>query len=634
MNENVIRARKAVQSLFSSPTTLQINATDYHVDRAAKLVACISDPIHKKEKLCLLEQVKLAKRLSRARNLLNYGDFESPEWSGENGWKASTHVVVQSDHPILTGRYLYLPGAYQTQLSDRIFPTYAYQKIEESKLKPYTRYSVRAFIGSSKDLEVFATRYDKEVHKTLHVPEDRMPTNPCTGEYLVEPDSHPMMANPIIPQNLSYDSCGDDSYRVRQQTSVVCADPHEWQCHIDTGELDMIQNLGIWVGFKIGTTDGMATIDHVEVIEVGPLTGEALTRMKKREQRWQKKWAEKQMRIEKAVQAAREAIQALFTDANQNRLQSAITLKQILKAETWVKQIPYIYNPFLVRVIPVVPGETYDIFQELSSTVAIARALYTRRNLLRNGDFTAGLAYWNVTEGAEVQQLGNISVLKLSDWSATVSQHVCVEPEHSYLLRVTARKEDVGEGYVTISDGTGNNTETLQFTVGEEMTSGATATNGFNSLQLYHESYGTSSSIETNGRNGYANEPAAGFGFTPYGDENSRRGYTSSPYEMNTYPDTTNIPMKQGTDCGCGCNTNDETNLYSNNITNQQGVGCGCYDRSDDYPIMNPNTPDLSGYITKTVEIFPETKHVCIEIGETEGIFQVASIELIRMNCE
>ncbi|EEM68666.1 MULTISPECIES: hypothetical protein [Bacillus cereus group] len=606
MNENVIRAKESVQSLFSSPTTLQINATDYHVDQAAKLVACISDPIYTKEKLCLLEQVKLAKRLSRARNLLNYGDFESPEWSEENGWKATTRVFVQADYPILTGHYLHLPSAYQTQLSDTVFPTYAYQKIEESKLKPYTRYSVRAFIGSSKDLEVFATRYDKEVHKTLHVPEDRMPTNLRTGEDLVEPGSHPMMTNPINPQNLPYDSCGDGSYGMIQQTSVVCADPHEWQCHIDTGELDMIRNLGIWVGFKIGTTDGMATIDHVEVVEVGQLTGEALTRMKKREQRWQKKWAEKQIRIERAVQAAKEALQALFTDSNQNRLQSAITLKQILEAEIWVGQIPYVYNPFLVGTVPVVPGETYDIFQELSSTVAIARALYTRRNLLRNGDFTAGLANWNTTEGAQVQQIGNISVLKLSDWSATLSQHVCWDPEHSYLLRVTARKEDVGEGYVTIGDGTGDNTETLQFTVGEELTSVAIVTNRLNLLQLYNESYGTNSSIGTTGISRYANDQAESFRFTPYGDENSRRDYTSSPYEMNVYPGITNRPMKQG-------------------------MGCGYY---DSYPIINQNMPDFSSYITKTVEIFSETNHVYIEIGETEGIFQVASIELIRMDCE
>ncbi|PEA06254.1 hypothetical protein CON37_02500, partial [Bacillus cereus] len=378
-------------------------------------------------------------------------------------------------------------------------------------------------------------------------------------------------------------------------------------------------NLGIWVGFKIGTTEGIANLDHVEVVEVGPLTGDALTRMKKREQRWQKTQAEKQIRIKRAVQAASEAIQALFTDANQNRLQSAITLKQILEAETWVEQIPYVYNPFLVGAVPVVPGETYDIFQQLSSTVAIARALYTQRNLLRNGDFTAGLAYWNATEGAEVQQIGNASVLKLSDWSATVSQQMCVKPEHSYLLRVTARKEDAGEGYVTISDGTGDNTETLEFTVGEEMTSVATSTMDFNSREFYKESYGINSSTEAYEINEYANEQ-------------NITNYPSNYDESHApvYPDTINTQMNQRTDCGCGCNTH----AYSNNMTHHQGIGCGCYDSNtnDEYPMMKPNRPDLFGYITKTVEIFPETNHVCIEIGETEGTFQVESVELICMD--
>ncbi|MGH0945301.1 hypothetical protein ACQVTS_30160 [Bacillus mycoides] len=601
MNEDVTRAREAVQSLFSNPTTLRVNTTDYHVEQAAQLVACITDPIHTKEKMCLLDQVKLAKRLSRKRNLLNYGDFESPEWAGENGWKTSKHVFVGSDNPIFTGRYLHLPSANQPQLSNRIFPTYAYQKIEESKLKPYTRYSVRAFIGSSTDLEVFATRYDKEVHKRLHVPNDIVPTNPCTGTYPL--DSYPVVTNPVIPHHMSYHSCGNGSHMMIPQTNVVCADPHEWQCHIDTGELDRIQNLGIWVGFKIGTTDGTANVDHVEVVEVGPLTGDALTRMKKREQRWQKTQAEKRMRIERAVQAAKEAIQALFTDSNQNRLQSAITLKQILEAEIEVKQIPYVYNPFLAGAIPVVPGETYDIFLQLSSAVAIARSLYRQRNMLRNGDFTAGLSNWNATEEVEVQEIGNAYVLKLSDWSATVSQHVCVKPEHSYLLRVTARKEDAGEGYVTISDGTRDNTETLKFTVGEETTSVAAS-------------------------------------FPSYGDENSRMRYAFHPYERNVYASHTDMSIHQGTDCGCGCNTNYETNVYANNMTNHQGMGCGCYENygcynsNNDYPIIEQNTLNLSGYITKIVKIFPETNRVCIEIGETAGTFEVASIELISIECE
>ncbi|WP_257145446.1 hypothetical protein, partial [Bacillus cereus] len=40
------------------------------------------------------------------------------------------------------------------QFSNNIYPTYAYQKVDESKLKSYTRYLVRGFVGNSKDLEL------------------------------------------------------------------------------------------------------------------------------------------------------------------------------------------------------------------------------------------------------------------------------------------------------------------------------------------------------------------------------------------------------------------------------------------------------------------------------------------------
>nr|AQM56944.1 Cry32Eb-like protein [Bacillus thuringiensis] len=671
MNQDVTRAREAVNTLFLNDA-LQLKVTDYQVDQAAKLVECISDPIHTKEKMCLLEQVKMAKRLSQARNLLHHGDFESPDWSGENRWKISNHVYVTSDNPIFKGRYLNMPNANTPQFSDKIFPSYAYQKIDESKLKPYTRYMVRGFVGNSKDLELLVARYDKEVHKKMNVPNDILPTDPCTGGYLLEQGSYPVLTNQMMPQNMSCDT----GYRnevgtMVPNTSMMCPDPHTFQFHLDIGELDMDRNLGIWVGFKIGTTDGMAKLDHVEVVEVGPLTGDALTRMKKREQKWQKKWAEKRMRIKGAVQIARDAIQMLFTDSNQNRLQSAITLKQILEAETWVQKIPYVYNQFLQRALPVVPGETYDIFLQLSDAINIARALYDQRNALVNGDFSARLSNWNGTEGADVQQIGNASVLVISDWSASISQHVCVHPEHSYLLRVTARKEGSGEGYVTISDGTEENTETLKFIADEKATS-PVSSNVFPTLrECYNErnmqmpeAYGTSEYASNQNIMNYPSESYRGnaypgatnmnyqsesFGFTPYSEENSKMSYASNHYKMGAYPDKINMPVNQGLDCRCGCSTDAypgenmmnnypsdmyETNAYSNNMTNKQGMGCGCYYSNDENPMMEQNIPELSGYITKTMKIFPETNRVCIEIGETSGTFQVESIELIRMDGE
>ncbi|MGH0945603.1 insecticidal delta-endotoxin Cry8Ea1 family protein, partial [Bacillus mycoides] len=83
------KARKAVNALFTNDAknALQLNVTDYAVDQAANLAECVSDECHAQEKMILLDQVKFAKRLSHARNLLNHGDFESSDWAGENGWK-------------------------------------------------------------------------------------------------------------------------------------------------------------------------------------------------------------------------------------------------------------------------------------------------------------------------------------------------------------------------------------------------------------------------------------------------------------------------------------------------------------------------------------------------------------------
>ncbi|MED1287636.1 hypothetical protein [Bacillus mycoides] len=47
-------------------------------------------------------------------------------------------------------------------------------------------------------------------------------------------------------------------------------------------------DLGIEVGFKISSPEGMAQLNNIEVIEANPLTGEALARVKKREKKWKR----------------------------------------------------------------------------------------------------------------------------------------------------------------------------------------------------------------------------------------------------------------------------------------------------------------------------------------------------------
>ncbi|PEJ92139.1 insecticidal delta-endotoxin Cry8Ea1 family protein, partial [Bacillus toyonensis] len=183
-NQALEKARKEVNALFTgdAKSALKLNITDYAVDQASNLVECVSDEFHAQEKMILVDQVKYAKRLSHARNLLNYGDFESSDWSGENGWKTSHHVHVTANNPIFKGRYLHMPGATSSQFSNTVYPTYIYQKVDESKLKSYTRYLVRGFVGNSKDLELLVERYGKDVHVEMDVPNDirySLPMNEC-----------------------------------------------------------------------------------------------------------------------------------------------------------------------------------------------------------------------------------------------------------------------------------------------------------------------------------------------------------------------------------------------------------------------------------------------------------------------
>ncbi|PFY68411.1 insecticidal delta-endotoxin Cry8Ea1 family protein, partial [Bacillus toyonensis] len=388
--QDLENARKAVNALFTGAAkdVLKLNVTDYAVDQASNLVECVSDEFHAQEKMILLDQVKFAKRLSQARNLLNYGDFESSDWSGENGWRTSHHVSVRSDNPTFKGHYLHMPGAMSPQFSHNIYPTYAYQKVDESKLKSYTRYLVRGFVGNSKDLELLVERYGKDVHVEMDVPNDiryTLPMNECGGFDRCKPASHqtgsphtytckdtavahtdcqckdkenrtstnmytnvPTDSAVYMNGSHTHQSCGcknknSDRYQsgTHPQKSCGCKDPHVFSYHIDTGCVDQEENLGLWFALKIASENGVANIDNLEIIEAQPLTGEALARVKKREQKWKQEMAQKRLQTDKAVQAAQTAMQALFTNAQYNRLKFETLFPQIVNAEMLIQQIPY-----------------------------------------------------------------------------------------------------------------------------------------------------------------------------------------------------------------------------------------------------------------------------------------------------
>nr|AFR75152.1 pesticidal crystal protein [Bacillus thuringiensis] len=439
---------------------LKIETTDHEIDQAAISIECMSDEQDLQEKMMLWDEVKLAKQLSQSRNLLYNGNFED----SSNGWKTSNNITIQLGNLIFKGKYLNTPGA--RDIYGTIFPTYVYQKIEESKLKSYTRYRVRGFVGSSKDLKLMVTRYGKEIDASMDVPNGLayMQPNLSCGDYRCD-SSSPSMMSQGYPTPYT-DGYASDMYACPSnfgKKHVKCHDRHPFDFHIDTGELDINTNLGICILFKISNPDGYATLGNLEVIEEGPLTGEALAHVKQKEKKWNQQMEKKRSETQQVYDPAKQAVDALFTNAQGEELHYHITLDHIQNANQLVQSIPYVHHAWL----PDAPGMNYDVYQGLNARIMQAYNLYDARNVITNGDFAQGLTGWHATGKAAVQQMDGASVLVLSNWSAGVSQNLHAQDHHGYVLRVIAKKEGPGKGYVTMMDCNGN-LETLKFTSCEE----------------------------------------------------------------------------------------------------------------------------------------------------------------------
>ncbi|MEE2018650.1 insecticidal delta-endotoxin Cry8Ea1 family protein [Bacillus toyonensis] len=437
----------------SIKNTLKSEITDYDIDQAAKLVESLSEEIYPQKKIILLDEIKYAKQLSYSRNLLQNGDFNDLI-----DWKTSNDITIKTGNPNFKASYLDM-----SETSNTLFPTYIHQKIDESKLKPYTRYQVRGFVRSSKDLELTVTRYGKEIDVIMNVPNDLvfMQSNSSYGDY----NSCETLPNPVMNQGnstLLTDGYATDISSCQPKLGkkhVTCHDSHPFDFHIDTGELDINTNLGIWVLFKISNPNGYATLGNLEVIEEGPLTGEALAHVKQKEMKWKQHMEKKRMETQQAYDPAKQAVDALFTNTQGEELHYHTTLDQIKNADHLVRSIPYVHHAWL----PDVPGMNDDLYNNLKVRIEQARYLYDARNVITNGDFAQGLTGWHATGKAAVQQMDGASVLVLSNWSAEVSQNLHVQDHCGYVLRVIAKKEGPGKGYVTMMDCNGNQ-ETLTFT--------------------------------------------------------------------------------------------------------------------------------------------------------------------------
>nr|QEU48941.1 insecticidal crystal protein Cry1Ab [Bacillus thuringiensis] len=447
------RAQKAVNELFTSSNQigLKTDVTDYHIDQVSNLVECLSDEFCLDEKQELSEKVKHAKRLSDERNLLQDPNFRGINRQLDRGWRGSTDITIQGGDDVFKENYVTLLGTF-----DECYPTYLYQKIDESKLKAYTRYQLRGYIEDSQDLEIYLIRYNAK-HETVNVP----------GTGSLWPLSAP---SPI-------GKCAHHS--------------HHFSLDIDVGCTDLNEDLGVWVIFKIKTQDGHARLGNLEFLEEKPLVGEALARVKRAEKKWRDKREKLEWETNIVYKEAKESVDALFVNSQYDRLQADTNIAMIHAADKRVHSIREAYLPEL----SVIPGVNAAIFEELEGRIFTAFSLYDARNVIKNGDFNNGLSCWNVKGHVDVEEQNNQrSVLVVPEWEAEVSQEVRVCPGRGYILRVTAYKEGYGEGCVTIHE-IENNTDELKFSncVEEEVYPNNTVTcNDYTATQEEYEGTYTS----------------------------------------------------------------------------------------------------------------------------------------------
>nr|AFU51811.1 Cry8Sa1 [Bacillus thuringiensis] len=443
--QDLEKAKKAVNALFTNrKDALRAGVTDYQINQAANLIECVSNELYPNEKRMLLDAVKEAKRLSGARNLLQDAGFHMIYENGENGWTTSTGVEIVEGDVLFKGNSLRLSSA--REIGTENYPTYLYQKIDETRLKPNTRYRLRGFIGSSQNLEIYVTRYQTQrVVKNVadNLLPDVYPVNDCGG---VNRCSEQNYVNTVLE--------AENNVSIGNRSS----DSHEFSIHVDTGEVNYNENTGIWIVFKITTTDGYATLGNLELVEEGPLSGDTLERVRKQEKQWQDQMARRRAETETRYGAAKQAIDRLFIDYQDQQLSPGTDISDLTAAQNVVQSIPYVYNDML----PEIPGMNYTSVTELTNRLQQAWDLYDQRNSIQNGDFRNDVSNWNVTPEVNIQQMNDTSVLVIPNWDSQASQQITVQPNRRYVLRVTARKEGNGDGYVTIRDGA-NHTETLTF---------------------------------------------------------------------------------------------------------------------------------------------------------------------------
>nr|AIK28320.1 insecticidal crystal protein Cry7Ab [Bacillus thuringiensis] len=457
------KAQKAVNALFTAGRhALQTDVTDYKVDQVSILVDCVSEELYPNEKRELLLLIKYAERMMYSHNLLLDPTFDSIHSSDKNGWYGSNGIAIMSGNFVFKGNYLIFSGT-----NDEQYPTYLYHKTYESKSKEFTRCTLKGSIYNNRDLEAYVLRYDAK-HGTLHVTNNLLPD--------------------ILPEN----TCGEPnrcaaiqyldenpSSECSSMQDGILSDSHSFSLNISEGHTNHNENLGIWVLFKISTLTCIALHRTLGVIEDGPVIAVVIANAKRQETKWRNKLAQMTTETQAIYTRAKQALDNLFANAQDSHLKIDVTFAEIAAARKIVQSIREAYMSWL----SVVPGVNHPIFTELSGRVQGAFQFYDVRNVVRNGRFLNGLSDWIVTSDVNVQEKNGNNVLVLNNWDAQVLQNVKLYQDRGYILRVTARKIGIGEGYITITDEE-RHTDQLTFTACEEIDASNAFISGFFTKEL------------------------------------------------------------------------------------------------------------------------------------------------------
>ncbi|PGW42273.1 hypothetical protein [Bacillus thuringiensis] len=393
-SNDMAQTRTMVQGLFSTdnPTQLAPGVTDYWIDYVHQQVQSLPNTfaVEKRE---LSTRVNQAKRLSQSQNVLMSSSFQG------SGWQLGRKVFISPGDLQYAGRQLVLPP------SSLVYPSYAYQTVPESALKPYTRYYLSVFVLQADSLHIMASRYGNEVSQVVNVGySTSMPTS----------------------------------------TDGVLNSPNFFQYSIDVGAVHPDANLGITVGFTV-PTNGFAKISQVSLTEGRPLTAAEVRRVQNLDEQWLPPYLAQQAQMQASLQSATNQLNAIYGSTSWS--------------EAIGPDVTYTDLTNLTLLQPSQSGSVTDLpvpdpyaEQKAAISQAAQRAWMQlqARNIVPNGLFLQTAQNWNMKGTVSFPQGDNNKpVLTLSDWDATVSQMISL-PVHTgyteYRLRVRAK----GQGTISI----------------------------------------------------------------------------------------------------------------------------------------------------------------------------------------